>query len=151
MSTSKKGVGYAVSSFISTRPWLTLALSAITMGVLSIGLGNVKANFTHTAFFRDTDPQLQRFNAFERKFGNDDAVIVVVHSPSGIFDAESAELQRKLTNEMWQVPEVIRVDSITNFQWVHAQGDDIEKARCRRRCSRSASRSRSNMRCCPTT
>ena len=27
---------------------------------------------------------------------------------------------------MWQVPEVIRVDSLANFQWVHAEDDEIE-------------------------
>ena len=52
--------------------------------------------------------------------------MVVVHSPSGIFDVESATLLRELTTRMWQVPEVIRVDSLANFQWVHAKGDEIE-------------------------
>ena len=26
---------------------------------------------------------------------------------------------------MWLLPEVIRVDSLTNYNWVHAEGDDI--------------------------
>ena len=66
-----------------------------------------------------------RFDAFERRFGNDDAVVVAVHSPSGIFDLDSATLLRELTERMWQVPEVIRVDSLSNYNWVHANGDDI--------------------------
>jgi predicted RND superfamily exporter protein len=126
MSHPKKGVAFAVSKFITDKPWLTLAISFVTMAALSMGLGKMTVNFTHTAFFRDTDPARQRFEAFERQFGNDDAVIVVVHSPSGIFDKESTELMRKLTERMWRVPEVIRVDSLTNFQWVHAEGDEIE-------------------------
>jgi len=126
MSHPKKGVAYAVSTFITEHPWWTLALSFSSMAVIMIGLGSMKANFTHTAFFKSTDPQLQRFESFERQFGNDDAAIVVVHSPSGVFDADTAELLRKLTDQMWKVPEVIRVDSLTNFQWVHAEGDEIE-------------------------
>ena len=32
---------------------------------------------------------------------------------------------QKLTEEMWLVPEVIRVDSLANFNWVHAEGDEL--------------------------
>lgn len=126
MSNPKKGVAFAVSTFITSKPWTTLAISFASMAILAVGLGKMTVNFTHTAFFKESDPQLQRFEAFERKFGNDDAVIVVVNSPSGVFDKDSAELLRKLTDKMWKVPEVIRVDSLTNFQWVHAEGDEIE-------------------------
>src|SRR5215510_5370921 len=95
MSNPKKGVAYAVSNFITDKPWVTLAISFTTMAVLAMGLGKMTVNFTHTAFFKETDPQLQRFEAFERQFGNDDAAIVVVNSPSGVFDKDSAELLRK--------------------------------------------------------
>ena len=63
---------------------------------------------------------------FERRFGNDDSVVLLIHSPSGIFDRESVELLHELTERMWRVPEVIRVQSLSNFRWVHATGDEIE-------------------------
>jgi predicted RND superfamily exporter protein len=126
MTTEKRGLVARIVSVITDRPWTVLLISLATLFVFASGVSRMTANFTHTAFFRKTDPALQRFEAFERRFGNDDAVIVVVNSPSGIFDAESAGLLRSLTDKMWKVPEVIRVDSLSNFQWVHAQGDDIE-------------------------
>jgi predicted RND superfamily exporter protein len=126
MTIEKRGFVARLVSVITDRPWTVLFASFAMLIAFATGVSRMTANFTHTAFFRSTDPALQRFEAFERRFGNDDAVIVVVNSPSGIFDAESAELLRKLTDQMWKVPEVIRVDSLSNFQWVHAQGDDIE-------------------------
>jgi uncharacterized protein len=126
MTQQHPGFGHRTVSFITTRPWLTLALSIVAIAVLAGGMARIKPNFTHTAFFKSDDPQLKRFEAFERRFGNDDSVVLIVHSPSGIFDRESADLLRKLTDRMWKVPEVIRVDSLANFNWVHAQGDDIE-------------------------
>lgn len=111
---------------IVRRPWLVLLAGLLAVAAVSSGLPRIRTNFTHTAFFEPDDPDLVRFNKFERRFGNDDAVIVVVHSPSGIFDQDSAQLLRELTDRMWKVPEVIRVDSLSNFQWVHATGDDIE-------------------------
>lgn len=116
----------AFVAFVTGRPWLSLGLASLTIAAMSLGMARIRPNFTHTAFFEKDDPQIQEFERFERRFGNDDAVIVVVHSPSGIFDPESATLLRTLTERMWKVAEVIRVDSLANFQWVHAEGDEIE-------------------------
>ena len=112
--------------FITRKPWLSLLAGSLLLGAIFAGFPRMTANFTHTAFFEAKDPALVRFNAFERKFGNDDAVVIVVHSPSGVFDVQTATLLRALTERMWKVPEVIRVDSLSNFQWVHAVGDEIE-------------------------
>ncbi len=112
-------------SILLRKPWLTLVVALAMVAAVATGMSKMKANFTHTAFFRDTDPDLVAFNAFERQFGNDDAVVIAVGSPSGVFDQETATMLRTLTERMWHVAEVIRVDSIANFQWVHAQGDDI--------------------------
>ncbi|MCP4150064.1 MAG: MMPL family transporter, partial [bacterium] len=60
-----------------------------------------------------------------RRFGNDETVAVLVHSPSGIFDKESVKIVQDLTRDFWLVPEIIRVDSLSNYNWTHAEGDDI--------------------------
>ncbi|MCJ8347492.1 MMPL family transporter, partial [bacterium] len=62
---------------------------------------------------------------FERRFGNDDNVVVVMRSPSGIFDKSSASTLIKLSEDMWQIPDVIRVDSLSNYNWTHADGDEL--------------------------
>lgn len=125
MSESDSKLGARVSRFVVNRPYLALLIGLTTTGALWAGFPRIAANFTHTAFFFEDDPLLQRFNRFERQFGNDDAVTVVVKSPSGIFDKESSELIRSLTEEMWKIPEVIQVESVANFSWVHAEGDEI--------------------------
>jgi hypothetical protein len=126
MASQQKRFSGRLVSIIVRNPWLTLTIALLAIGGLGTGLPRMTANFTHTAFFNGDDPDLVRFNAFERQFGNDDAVVVAVHSPSGVFDEETANLLRTLTERMWHVAEVIRVDSLANFQWVHAVGDEIE-------------------------
>lgn len=125
MESFSATVGERFARFVVYKPWLSLAVGLLISAGFWAGIPHVTANFTHTAFFYDDDPLLQRFEQFERQFGNDDAVMVAVHSPSGIFDVESATLIRDLTAEMWKLPEVIQVESIANFSWVHAEGDDI--------------------------
>jgi predicted RND superfamily exporter protein len=118
---TRKAVG-----FIERRSYLALALglALVLLGFLP-GLARLQSDFTHRAYFWQDDPYLKEFDAFERRFGNDDSLVVVVHSPSGVFDADTVALVQKLTEGLWQLPEVIRVDSLSNFNWVHATGDDI--------------------------
>ena len=118
-------INRAVVGFIAKRPWLAIGIGLLLLGGMLPGLGKLRADFTHTGFFWSDDPKLKAFDAFERKFGNDDAMVLAVHSPSGVFDMDTATLLRELTERMWRVPEIIRVDSLSNFNWVHAQDDDI--------------------------
>lgn len=115
----------AIVGFIERRPLVALLLGlALALGFVP-GALSVRSDFTHRAYFWDDDPHLADFEAFERRFGNDDSLIVALHSPSGVFDPDSVALVQRLTERLWQLPEVIRVDSISNFNWVHATGDDI--------------------------
>ena len=118
-------VGQTFVDFIGKYPWVTLLIGLIALGSLTPGLKQIQTDFTHTGFFFDDDPMLLEFNAFERQFGNDDSLIIGVHSPSGIFDVDSASLIQTLTEQMWLMPDIIRVTSLSNYSWVHAEGDDI--------------------------
>jgi uncharacterized protein len=118
-------IAYKVVGLIERRPWLAILAAVLVVGATVPGLKHLKADFTHRAFFFDDDPLLVQFDAFERRFGNDDAVVVAINSPNGVFDNDTATLLNDFTEKMWQVPEVIRVDSLANYNWVHADGDDI--------------------------
>jgi len=118
--------GEKTARFVTSHPWWSLVAGMLVVMAACMGLGQLKANFTHTAFLEKDDQILKTFEAFERKFGNDDSIAVIVGSPSGVFDEETAALLRSMTAEMWKVPEVIRVESLANFQWVHATGDELE-------------------------
>lgn len=111
--------------FIAGRPFAAIAIAVALLVFAGVGLGKLRADFTHKGFFWEDDPKLARFEAFEKRFGNDDMILLAVHSPSGIFDVDSITLIQQLTDKMWQVPEVIRVESLTNFNWVHSKDDDI--------------------------
>jgi uncharacterized protein len=111
---------------IVDRPLLALVLGLAVVAASVAGAPRLEADFTHRGFFWHDDPKLLQFEAFERRFGNDDAIVLAIHSPSGVFDLETATLLKDLTERMWQVPEVIRVDSLANYNWVHAEDDDIQ-------------------------
>lgn len=123
MSESKK-INMFVDQIIK-KPKTYLVAGLLFLAFVGFGMSMLKPNFSYRIWFEETNPKLKEFDAFERRFGSDELAVIIVHSPSGIFDMDSAQIMTDLTRDMWKAPEVIRVDSLTNFNWVHGEGDDI--------------------------
>lgn len=121
----QKGLTYRFANFLIDHPWRSIMAALVLAAILLPGLAHLQSDFSYRIWFRQDDPLLMEFDAFERRFGNDEMVAVVVNSPNGIFDKESMELMMELTDELWHVAEVIRVDSLTNYNWTHAEGDEL--------------------------
>jgi predicted RND superfamily exporter protein len=113
------------SEWIVSKPWQALVAGCLILALLMVGLPSLTADFSYRVWFKESNPRLQAFDEFERKFGSDDVAVIGIHSPSGIFDKTSSQLIIDITEDLWQVTEVIRVDSLSNFNWVHGKGDDI--------------------------
>ena len=95
------------------------------MCLLLPGLTKLDKDFGYRIWFAEDDPNIKNFDRFERRFGNDDNAVIVMHSASGVFDYESASTLIDLTEKLWQIKDVIRVDSLANFNWTHAEDDDL--------------------------
>ncbi len=126
MSTEEKSsLSYRTANFLVTRPLIAMSLGVLLIATFVAGLPRLGSDFSYRMWFRETDPLLKAFDEFERQFGNDENVVVAIHSESGVFDVETATMIHSLTEDMWQVAEIIRVDSLSNFNWVHAEGDEM--------------------------
>lgn len=112
--------------FIVEHPYWSMLMGLLLVAASAMGAGRLQTDFTHRGYLWDDDPTLIKFDSFEKRFGNDDMAVVAIHSPSGVFDPETAALIKEFTERMWHVPEIIRVDSLANYNWVHAEGDDIQ-------------------------
>ena len=114
-----------LSRHLVERPLSCILIAIIITISLIPGLNRVESDFGYRIWFRESEPLLKRYDDFQAKFGNDDLVNIIIHSPDGIFDKRSIEIVREATEGMWLIPDVISVDSITNYQWTTADGDDI--------------------------
>lgn len=102
-----------------------IVLMLLFVGALAPGLRHFQEKYDVRIWFRETDPLIKTLNSFERQFGNDESIVVALHSDKGIFNPTVATALRNITEEMWKVPEVIRVESLTNYNFSFAEGDDI--------------------------
>ena len=60
-----------------------------------------------------------------KKFGNDDNAVIVVRSKESSLNPEFAHVIKNLTRDIWNVEEVLRVDSLNNFIYSEGRGEDI--------------------------
>ncbi len=114
-----------IARVVVEKPKRVLLAGILFFLALSPGVGKVYQNIKYYIWFQPGDARIELLDEFEQKFGSDLASVVIVHSPSGIFDKESAQLLIELTDKMWKVAETVRVESLSNFSWVHADGDEL--------------------------
>lgn len=114
------------AAFITGRPWLMMALSVVVALLLCGGLGQLAFRSDSRVFFSPGDPELQALDKFEEVYGRDDTLLFVVDARQGdLFTPQRIGAINALTDKAWQLPDVKRVDSFTNFQRALAAGDDV--------------------------
>lgn len=112
---------------ILTHPKRILIISFAIIFALMPGLMGLKSDFSYRAWYSEDDPLLQQFDEFERMFGNDDSVIIAVEKDN-LYNKTSLGIIFDLTDKMWKIPGIVRVDSLTNHYYVHSKNDDITVA-----------------------
>lgn len=77
-------------------------------------------------FFSEDNPQLQALQEMENTFSKSDNAFIAIAPESGtVFSPDIFKLIVELTEASWQVPFSNRVNSLSNFQYTSAEGDDI--------------------------
>jgi len=106
--------------------WIIIV--ACVMAVLLAASGGRFLSFTNNyrVFFSEENPQLKAFDALERMYTKNDNVMFIVTPKDGkVFSKSTLSAIEDLTEQAWQLPYSIRVDSISNFQHTLAEGDDL--------------------------
>ena len=112
--------------WVVEKRWLVIGLSLLLF--MAVGSGGSKLGFDadYRVFFKKDNPQLLAYEALQRKYTQDDNVLLVLEPKEGqLFTGEVLAAIERLTSDSWQTPFSTRVDAITNFQHTYAQEDDL--------------------------
>jgi predicted RND superfamily exporter protein len=106
---------------------LLVIFAAIAISLLmGSGVRHLAFSNDYRMFFSEENPQLKAFEQLQNTYTKNDNVLFVIAPKDGkVFTRENLSAVAKLTKESWQIPYSLRVDSITNFQHTHAEGDDL--------------------------
>ena len=113
---------------IQQNPKRYLLVSLFLFLITAPGFLFLKQDFSYRAWYSEEDPLLKTFDKFERYFGNDDNLIIGLYSKKGIYNPETFKRIHRITQEAWKIPHIVRVDSISNFEYSSSINDEIDVA-----------------------
>ena len=108
--------------------WRWLIVIAAILASVAIGSGGRYLEFANNyrVFFSDENPELTAFEDLQATYTKNDNFLFVLEPGGGnAFSAETLSAVEQLTEQAWQIPYAIRVDSVTNFQHTYGVQDDL--------------------------
>ena len=114
------------AQFVIRYRWLIIILSIL----LSLGAGKGMQLLTLTTdyrvFFSEDNPQLLAFEELQNTYTkNDNILIAIAPKNRKVFTRETLAAVETLTEQSWQIPYSIRIDSISNYQHTRGEDDDL--------------------------
>lgn len=108
------------------HPWKTIG--CCTLLVLTVGsfMRFVAPSVSYKDMLGADHPKLIEYESLQSEYTRDDNLLLFIEALAGdAFTENILSGARELTNQLWQTPYSIRVDSVTNFQHSIAEGDDL--------------------------
>ncbi|MCP5368306.1 MAG: outer membrane lipoprotein-sorting protein [Hyphomicrobiales bacterium] len=108
------------------RRWLAILVCLAVAVAAGAGAKNLVFDTNYRVFFGKDNPQLLAFEAVQDIYAKNDNVLFVLRPKDGdAFSADMLAATETITQGGWKLPFATRVDSINNFQYSHAEGDDL--------------------------
>ncbi len=122
---SRRGERYAW--FIINNKWLIVFLSILIALPAISGIRHIHFNHDYKAFFSEDNPELNAFETIQNTYTKTDSVLISIFPEDNrdVFDRDVLAAIEELTEQSWLLPHALRADSVTNFQYTKAEGDDL--------------------------
>jgi predicted RND superfamily exporter protein len=106
--------------------WIFFAFAIALMGFGALGLNRVENSTNSRAFFGPHNPEFKRLLEVEDIYESSERSLIALSAPEGAaYDPRTIEALRRATEAAWQLPYVLRLDSLTNFNYFYELGDEL--------------------------
>lgn len=122
----KRATGYATIGVRS--PWITILFSTLLVILMSAGASQLIFTTDFRTYFSDDNPQLQAFEKIEADFNKQDTLVFIIEQANqvdSVLTPSTLKFVRQLTDNAWEIPYTRRVDSLSNYQRIQAQQDEM--------------------------
>jgi predicted RND superfamily exporter protein len=110
-------------SFLYKFRWAIVFIVPLLVLILATNLKHLEIDGSYRIWFEEDSKILKEYDAFREEFSNDDGIVIVFQDKEGIFNKKALSSIQRLTEALWEMPHIDRVDSITNYQHVHSEVD----------------------------
>ena len=106
--------------------WLVILIALLLVAAASAGIARLEFSANYRIFFDEDNPQLLALEALENTYGKSENLVFLIVPDDGDATSEKAlSAAVWLTDAAWRTPYSRRVDSLANFQYTTADGDDL--------------------------
>ena len=106
--------------------WLVILTTLFLVAIAASGIALLEFSANYRIFFDEDNPQLLALEALENTYGKNENIVFLIVPDDGDATSQNAlSATVWLTKAAWQTPYSRRVDSLANFQYTTAEGDDL--------------------------
>lgn len=109
--------------FLYRFKWGIVIAVPLIVFALASNLKNLQIDGSYRIWFEKDSKTLTDYDKFRDEFSNDDGITIVFKDENGIFNTKALGSIQRITEKMWELPHIERVDSLSNYQHVHAEID----------------------------
>ena len=111
--------------FIDKFKYPIIIIITIIVALLSLSLKNLSFEGSYKIWFDKDSKIIKDYEAFRSRFSGDDTFIVAFKDEHGIFTKKAVNTILRLTDEFKRIEGVRKVDSLSNYQYISSEDDDI--------------------------
>ena len=104
--------------------WYIVTMIPMLVLLLSSQLKHLEIDGSYRIWFSEESKILKDYDKFRETFSNDDGLLIVFRDEKGVFNSKALSSIQRLTSALWEMPHIDRVDSLSNYQHVHADSQD---------------------------
>ena len=114
--------------FLQKFRWFIAIGIPLIVFALAFNLKYLAMDGSYRIWFAEDSKTITDYDNFRSTFGNDDSLIIIFQDKEGIFSKKALQSVDNITQALWKMKYIARVNSITNYQYVHGnpnEPDDI--------------------------
>ena len=124
--TTKEPFAKRFAERVLAARWRVILAALILVAAASSGIARLEFSANYRIFFDDDNPQLLALEALENTYGkNENVVFLIIPDDGDATSRDALSAAAWLTESAWHTPYSRRVDSLANFQYTTADGDDL--------------------------
>lgn len=118
-------VGRCIDAILS-HPVRVAVILFVFVALSISGLRYLQFSTDYRVFFGGGDRHLEEFTKQQKIYAHNDSVLIAIEpNTDKVFNYDFLKTIRQYTHESWRLPQVTRVDSLTNFQDSFAEGNHL--------------------------
>ncbi len=107
-------------NFIIRFRWFIAIFIPLMTFIFASQLKHLEFEGSYRIWFGKESSILKNYDTFRAVFGNDDGITVIFRDEEGVFNKKALHVIERITQKLWETKDIARVDSLTNYQYVHA-------------------------------